>query len=174
MKRLTALLLLFTCSMLALSFSNAPKEKVKWISFEEMEKLYAQQPKPIIIDLYTDWCGWCREMDRTTYSNSKVASYINEHYYAVKYNAESTDSIWFNKVKYGFNHAMKTNELALSLSFGDRSYPNTIFLETIDARPAPLSGYMKPKEMEGPLRYFVEKKEDETFVEFHQKMKKGW
>lgn len=167
--------LLFLAAVFTIfSFSGKPKEKVNWISFEELEKLYASQPKPIIVDLYTNWCGWCKEMDRTTYSNAKVAAYINENYYAVKYNAESTDSVRFNQMKYGFNRGLKTNELALYLSFGERSYPNTIFLSTIDARPAPLSGYMKPKEIEAPLRYFVEKKPDQTFVEFNQTMKAGW
>ncbi|HRD57623.1 MAG TPA: DUF255 domain-containing protein [Ferruginibacter sp.] len=171
MKRPFVYLLISFALLISFSFSRVPKEKVNWISFAEMEKSYAQNPKPIIIDLYTDWCGWCKVMDKNTYGNAKVAAYINEHYYAVKYNAESTDSVWFNKIKYGFNSALKTNELALLLSRGDRSYPNTIFLEKIDASPAPLSGYMKPKEMEAPLRYFVEKKEGETFVAFNQKMK---
>jgi len=171
MKRFAGFLFVCVAITAWYSFSNAPKEKVNWISFAELEKAYARQPKPIIVDLYTSWCGWCKEMDRTTYSNAKVAAYINQHYYAVKYNAESTDSVLFNKLKYGFNKAAKTNDLALFLSFGDRSYPNTIFLENIDAKPAPLAGYMKPKEIEAPLRYFVEKKGDETFVEFNKKMK---
>lgn len=174
MRKFSVGLLFFAVVVTLISFDNKPKEKVNWISFEELEKAYAKQPKPIIVDLYTSWCGWCKEMDRTTYSNAKVAAYINENYYAVKYNAESTDSVQFNKMKYGFNKGLKTNELALYLSFGERSYPNTIFLSSINAKPAPLSGYMKPKEIEAPLRYFVEKKGDQTFVEFNQKMKAGW
>lgn len=174
MKRFTAFLFIFFTVIALHSFTASSKEKVNWISFAELEKAYAQQPKPIIVDLYTSWCGWCKEMDRTTYSNAKVAAYINQNYYAVKYNAESTDSVIFNKMKYGFNKAAKTNDLALFLSFGDRSYPNTVFLENINAKPAPLAGYMKPKEMEAPLRYFVEKKGDETFVEFNRNMTANW
>jgi thioredoxin-related protein len=114
-------------------------------------------------------------MDRTTYSNEKVIAYINEHYYAVRYNAESTDSVVFNNKKFGYNKRYKTNEVAMYLSFDRFEYPNTIFLAGIDARPAPLSGYMKPKELEAPLKYFAERKnEQQTFVEFNRKLKKEW
>lgn len=174
MQKLAVGLVFMIAAFLVFSFEEKAKETVNWISFAELEKTYTNNPKPILVDLYTNWCGWCKEMDRITYGNAKVASYINEHYYAVKYNAESKDSVTFNKIKYGFNKAAKTNDLALYLSFGDRSYPNTIFLSDPSSRPAPLSGYMKPKEIEGPMRYFVEKKGDETFVEFNKKMKSEW
>ena len=174
MQKFTVGLILMITLLAIFSFDKKTKEKVNWISFEELERAYAREPKPILVDLYTNWCGWCKEMDRTTYSHGKVAAYINEHYYAIKYNAESKDSVLFNKIKYGFNKAAKTNDLALYLSFGERSYPNTIFLENINARPAPLSGYMKPKEMEAPLKYFVEKKGEQTFVEFNRKLKSEW
>ena len=63
----------------------------------------------------------------------------------------------------------------MHLSFNQFEYPNTIFLSALDARPAPLSGYMKPKELEAPLKYFAERKsEQESFVDFNKKMKKEW
>lgn len=167
-------LCLLAIAGLALSFGPKPKEKVNWMSFEEMQLAYAKNPKPILVDLYTDWCGWCKVMDKSTYGNDKVAAYINQNYYAVKFNAESREKVKFNGKEYGYNTEMRTNDLALLLSFGDRSYPNTVFLGAIDERPAPLAGYLKPKEIEGPLRYFAERKGEETFVEFNQKMKATW
>ncbi len=162
-------------ALITFSFSNKPKAQINWLSFEQMQDAYSNNPKPILVDLYTSWCGWCKEMDRTTYKNDKVVAYINEHYYAVKYNAESRDSVLFNNQKFGYNTEYKTNELAMHLSFNQLEYPNTIFLSSINARPAPLSGYMKPKELEAPLKYFAERKsEQETFVEFNKKMKKEW
>ncbi len=161
--------------VISLSFSARPKEEINWLSFDQLHEAYAKNPKPIIVDLYTDWCGWCKVMDRTTYKNEKVVAYINEHYYAVKYNAESKDSVMFNNQKFGYNNGYRTNEVALYLSFNKLEYPNTIFLSSLDARPAPLSGYMKPKELEAPLKYFAERKsEQETFVEFNRKLKKEW
>ena len=73
--------------LLLLSFNTSRKEKIKWLSLGELQTAYAKNPKPIIIDVYTSWCGWCKVMDKNTYSNDKVADYINEHYYAVKFNA---------------------------------------------------------------------------------------
>lgn len=173
MKNFIALSLLVVFAVTT-AFMAPPKDKVKWMSFAEMQAAYAQNPKPILVDLYTDWCGWCKAMEKDTYGNGKVAAYINEHYYAVKFNAESKETVDFNGKKYGYNSSMKTNDLALLLSFGDRSYPNTIFLGSLNERPAPLAGYLKPKEIEAPLRYFAERKGDETFVEFNQKMKASW
>jgi thioredoxin-related protein len=169
----------FFGSLLALSMlmamTNKPKEKVNWINFEQLELLYAKAPRPIIVDLYTDWCGWCKVMDKNTYGNSKVAAFINEHYYAVKYNAESKENVLFNGKTYSYNPEYKTNAVAIFLSRGQLEYPNTIFLSSINASPAPLAGYMKPKEFEAPVKYFSKADNQQlTFEAFNQQLKKEW
>ena len=71
-------------------------KEIKWISFLDAVALNKKQPKKMIIDVYTDWCGWCKTMDRTTFKNKDVVHYINQYFYAVKFDAESKDTIKFD------------------------------------------------------------------------------
>jgi thioredoxin-related protein len=159
----------------ALSFSIPNKGKINWISVAKLNELYESNPKPILIDVYTDWCGWCKKMDKSTYEDGKLVEYVNTHYYAVKFDAESRENYVFNKKNYSYNAQYKSNELAVFLLFGRMEYPTTVFLSSIDAQPATLSGYMKAKEMEAPLKYFGEgASKTQTFVEFNKNIKKEW
>ncbi|MFC4262111.1 thioredoxin family protein [Ferruginibacter yonginensis] len=159
------------------SFSNKPanKETIRWLSFDELQSAYQQQPKPIMVDIYTEWCGWCKEMDRTTYKNEKLVTYINEKYYAVKFNAETRAAISFNNKTFQYNAQYRTNELAIYLTGGQLSYPTTVFLSGINGQPAPLPGYLKPKQIEAPIKFFGEKaNEKETFIAFNKKFHSSW
>ncbi len=80
-----ALLLGVLCSTIGLA-----QEKIKWMSIEEAYELTLteEHPKKIFIDVYTDWCGWCKRMDKATFQNEEVAAYMNMHYYNVKFDAE--------------------------------------------------------------------------------------
>lgn len=173
-KRKAALLLLPFLLSFAV-FAQTKSTKINWISFEELEIAYATNPKPILIDVYTDWCGWCKKMDKDTYQNTKLVNYVNEKYYAVKFNAESKDSVRFNKQTYFYNKQNKINELAIYLTFGRLEFPHTVFLSALDGRPAPLSGFLKPVDMEGPVKFFGELAYGkETYPAFNKKLKKDW
>ena len=151
------------------------KEKVNWLTVAEMQAAYRKNPKPILVDVYTRWCGWCKVMEKETYSNGKVAGYINEKFYAVKFDAEGRAAVEWNGVKYEYDAQNKINGLAGFLLYGQFSYPTTVFLSSLDAKPAPLSGYLKPKDIESPLKFFGEgiyKKKN--FPEFMKDFKNGW
>ena len=171
-KLVLSIILLF---VLTISFSSPEKSKINWLSPKELKSAYEKQPRPILVDVYTDWCGWCKVMDKSTYGNSNVADYINEHYYAIKFNAESRDSVIFGSKKYGFSNSNGTNELADYLLFGQMSFPSTVFLSSIDAQPAPIPGYMKPAELEAPLKYFGDGAYGrQNFPEFMKSFKAAW
>jgi thioredoxin-related protein len=171
-KYLSVLIILFT---LLASFKPKKKDKVNWITVSELNKAYSKHPKPIIIDVYTNWCGWCRVMEKETYSNDAVARYINENFYAVKFNAESKDTVVLAGKIFGYNPAFKANDLAVYLLSGRMGYPTTILLSAIDAQPAPLSGFLKPSELEPPLKFFGEGAyKNKEFPEFMREFVAKW
>ena len=157
------------------SFLPAPAKKVNWMSVKELHAAYARQPKPILVDVYTGWCGWCKVMDRETYSRAEVADYINEHFYPVKLDAESKETFDWNGKTFTYNRQYKSNDLAIWLLYGQMSYPSTVFIPTLDGQPAPLAGYLKPAELEAPLRYFGEGAyKSKKFPEFMQGFQPNW
>jgi uncharacterized protein YyaL (SSP411 family) len=175
MQKVLKLLVLVSLALPVISFIPPKNEKIKWMSLAELRTAYAKKPLPILIDVYTSWCGWCKVMDRDTYSNENVAGYINKNFYAVKFDAESTDSVVLGAKKYGFNPANKVNDLAVYLLYGQMGYPTTVFLSSIEAQPAPLAGYLKPAELEPPLKYFGDGAyRNQNFPDFMKVFKATW
>ena len=175
MKKVSAFLLLFAITLILSSGVTAKKEKINWISLAELKTAYTKEQRPIIIDVYTSWCGWCKVMDRDTYGNDKVVSYINANYYAVKFDAESTEPVELGSKKYNYNSTGRIHDLAVYLLFGQLSYPTTVLLSKVDAQPAPIAGFLKPSELEAPLKYFGDgsyKKED--FPVFKKGFTRSW
>lgn len=174
MKRFCLSLLVFIC-LPALSFRVSDVPAVHWISLAELKTSYAQNPRPILIDVYTDWCGWCKEMDRTTYKNRALVDYINTHYYAVRFDAESRDDVFFNHAQYRYNAQYRTNMFAVYLTGGRLSFPTTVLLADTSAAPAPIAGYLKAKEMEAPLKYFGERaNERQSYPDFNRGIHPDW
>lgn len=162
-------------SVFSFSFFMPQEEGVKWISVNEVDALYAKEPRPILIDVYTSWCGWCKVMDKKTYTNEKLATYINTHFYAVKLDAETNEKLIFNNKTYSFDAAARSNSFAVYLLGGQMSFPTTVLLASPDSGPAPMAGYLKPEEMEAPLKYFGEKAyAAKSYNDFSKELKKEW
>ncbi|UEG50070.1 DUF255 domain-containing protein [Ferruginibacter lapsinanis] len=175
MQKVINFLAVTTFFVVAVSFIAPKKAKVQWMSVEEMQEAYIKTPKPILVDLYTDWCGWCKVMDRETYQNEAVANYINQNYYPVKLNAEFKKPIQWDGKIYSYNSRYRANDLAVYLSQGNMSYPTTVLLPSINAQPAPLPGFFKPGELESPLKYFGDGGyKTKTFPEFLKTFSKTW
>lgn len=137
------------------SWKSAETPEVKWLTFEEAIDLHEENPKKLLIDLYTDWCGWCKVMDKNTYGKSEIASYINDNFYAIKFNAEQKESVEFNGHTFKFIPSGRrgVHELAAALTKNKLSYPTTVFLDEELRIIQPISGYLKPNEMEPILLY---------------------
>jgi len=152
-------LLFFLISIITLQ-SFAQTEKVNWMSMNEALEANKKNPKKIIVDMYTDWCGWCKRMDATTFSNPNIAQYINQYYYAVKLNAEGNDSIYWNGKVYKntmYGQSRKsTHSIAYELAKGRLSYPTLVFLDDSSKLIAPIPGYRSPADIQPVLIYFAE------------------
>jgi len=146
-------------------------QKVNWVSIEEAEKMNREKPKKIMVDVYTDWCGWCKKMDKETFGNPVIAGFINKHYYAVKLNAEGKDEIIFNGTTYKFiaQGARGYHELAAGLLNGKMSYPSIAYLNEELQLLGAVPGYMTPTSIEPLLNYIAENKFTNQSLEDYQK-----
>ncbi len=74
--------------------------EINWLSFEELEDSLQQNPKPTFIFFYADWCAYCKKMERNSFKNKAVIQQLSHDFYAVKMNAETTDTITFDGIKF--------------------------------------------------------------------------
>jgi len=131
---------------------------INWISISDLEAKQAKQKKKVMIDAYTSWCGWCKKMDKHTFEHPEIAKYVNENFYAVKFDAETKEPINFKGKLYSFVQSGRRgyNELAKELLKGRLSYPTISFLnedsEIINAFP----GYKDAPQFDALLHFIGE------------------
>src|SRR5574344_1459354 len=151
----TALLLgmvamLFSCS--AFSQPQANKGEIQWIATTQLESALKQNPdnqKRIFIDTYTDWCGWCKRMEKDTFSNELIAKIMNHYFICVKFNAESKEDIVFGGKTYknpNLDRKNSTNPLAKELKVN--GYPNFAVLNHDLSMATSIPGYHNAQEFE--------------------------
>ncbi|MBI1289232.1 MAG: DUF255 domain-containing protein [Flavobacteriales bacterium] len=152
-----------------------PSDKINWVSLEEADKLRQQVPRKILIDVYTDWCGWCKRMDATTFSDPELVKYVNENYYAVKLDAEQKEPITIGGKTYEYiaNGRRGYNEVASELLQGKMSYPTIVFLDEHMNMIQPLPGYRDAKEMQPILEYLATEAYKQTPWEEWLKKREG-
>lgn len=130
--------------------------KVNWMTLDEAIEKSKTEKRKIFVDVYTDWCGWCKRMDDSTFADPFVAQYLNEHYYPVKFNAEQQQDIVYKDKTYHFkrNGSRGTHELAIEWLNNRLSYPTVVFLDENLSVIQPLPGFLDPAKLEAILNYF--------------------
>ncbi len=143
------LLLVFT----VLLCLTAQAQEINWMSFNEALEAQKEEPKKIFMDVYTDWCGPCKLLDKRTFHNKDVVEYVNKNFYAVKFNAEGTEEVRYNNFTYtnpNHNPSRKGRNSqhffanALKIS----GYPSIVFFDENGGLIAPVMGFKTPQQLE--------------------------
>ena len=134
------LILLIAILPIIVSFAPKQQETLKWYSWNEGYPLAQKQGKILLIDAYTDWCGWCKRMDRDTYANADVVKKLNQHFIAIKFNPELSD------LKYKVDsQTYSAAEFFGQLNRGESTgFPTTYFISPVKRSLLMQPGYLGP------------------------------
>jgi len=137
-----AFVLLFSC---ATADEKAGTAGIKWLTYEEGLKAAAKQGKFLFVDFYTNWCGYCKKMDKETFTNKEVVEYLNKNFVAVKVNAESKETM---NLPEGPIDGIK-----LARSYGVTGYPTYWFVESNGSKINKMPGYAPPDKFLPVLKF---------------------
>lgn len=127
---------------------SAGNSSVTWYAFDEAVVLAKRDNKKILIDVYTDWCGWCKKMDSEVYANPAVVNALSSSFISVKLNAESSKPFVFQ--------GRSLTEESFAAGAGVTGYPTTIFLDSESAPITLVPGYITADRFVPILQYIGE------------------
>ncbi len=128
-------------------------QNIHWLSLEDATKAVKANPKKqILFNIYTNWCGYCKKLDKETFVDPTVVKYINENYIPVKFNAETKDMVSFLGINYTYITAAKSNYLAYVLTQGRLSYPATIIMNNKGETERLILGYRSAKDFNSDIK----------------------
>ena len=129
-----------------------------WTTFEGLAKEDNSEKKKYLIDVYTDWCGWCKVMDKKTFTDPEIQEYLRENFHIVKFNAEQRDKVPFKGKEYEWINGGRRgiNRLAIELLGERMSYPTIVYLDENMNKITAAPGYKKPDQLMQELKAIVE------------------
>lgn len=146
---------------------HAQQTQVKWLNWPQVQQEMKKKPKKVFVDVYTDWCGWCKKMDATTFENNFIAKYMSDNFYCVKFNAETREDIVFKGETYKSDG--RFSSLATFLLQNRMSFPTTIYLDEDLNLINIVPGYMDPKMAEQIMSFHASNSYKTTPWEEYQK-----
>ena len=149
----------FFFALTAFTHKKPAEPKLKWYTWQEAVELNKKEPRKFIVDVYTDWCGWCKHMDKTTFEDDSVVKYLSKNFYCVKLNAEMHDIIEFQGQKFEYvkqGERGGVHTFAASLLDGNMSYPTVVYLTQNFERIIISPGYKEPKTIMPEMKFVAE------------------
>jgi thioredoxin-related protein len=139
---------------------------VKWVPIGEAQKAALADGKPLMVDMWTPWCGWCKKMDAATFRDEQTAAYINANFHPVSFNAEGPDTVYYNDQKYintaydpklqGGRNGTHPWTQAVAAANGGIGYPTIVYIAADGTLIGPDPGFKSPEDIEPVLRYVRE------------------
>lgn len=145
--------LFFSIVLFLLSSNKIKAQNIEWMTFAQAKEAQKKEPKKIFMDVYTEWCGPCKLLDKNTFQNPDVSRYIKEHYYAVKFNAEGQEEIkffdqTFTNPNFDPNRKVRNATHQFTQFLAVKGYPTMVFFSENGDPIMPVVGYQKPKQLE--------------------------
>lgn len=174
--------ILFILVISSLYSTAQAQTQINWMTWDEMiaQREKDTVKKKIFMDLYTGWCGWCKKMDASTFLDPSIVAYMNDNFYAVKFDAETRDTIYFNNhmftnsdpsfVKTNPNARGRTHWFASSILDGQLSYPSYVMLDENFVRLMIWKGFKTQEELIGILVFFG----SDQFKYYHNFLNAQW
>lgn len=119
-----------------------------WRSVSEALTQAPGEEKLILIDVYTDWCGWCKRMDRDTYADSAVGAYIAERFVAAKMNPEKSGTVQYDGREF--------SQAEFGQALGVNGYPATAFFTPKGELITVVPGYLPAGDFRLLLEFLAE------------------
>ncbi len=150
-----ALIFLFFATIMACS-SNA---QVNWKTIEQASQVNTKSNnKMFFIDFSTSWCGWCKKMDRETFSDPVVSAILNKYYIPVHFDAEGSSTFTWNGTKYSNTQApgqrAQTHPFTRAILGQKIGYPSFAIFNRNGGLTQILQGYQGAYDFSMVLWYF--------------------
>ena len=148
---------------------NLPSDGINWMTWEEAVEANKKEPRKIFIDVYTDWCGWCKKMDKSTFKDQSIIDELNANFYSVKFDAEQKNAISFGGNDFKFVNAGRRgyHQLAYALLDGRMGYPAFVFLNESFERIMLSPGFKQVDQLYKELQFASsEAYKDKSWEEF--------
>lgn len=166
MHTLSFLLLLAPLCGHAQTAPEVENSPVHWLTMEKLQDTLKVAPRPVMVDLYTQWCGPCKKLAAETFTDPGIADYLNSHFYTVRFDAQSGDPVQykgkryenpdFDPAKVGVRNSTHQLTYELDNTNGQIAFPTLVYMDG-ELRPIiATQGFYTPEKLEPKLVYYGE------------------